>query len=79
LDEPTTGIDQLSTTDFYELISWLRQQFETAVVMISHDVGSISHQVDRIFCLDQTLEIIDNPKDYRHNHHIHTLDHAHVH
>jgi zinc transport system ATP-binding protein len=79
LDEPTTGIDQLSETDFYELIAALRNEFGTAVVMISHDIGSISSRVDRIFCLDKTLEIIDNPKDYVHSQHIHVLTHSHVH
>jgi zinc transport system ATP-binding protein len=79
LDEPTTGIDQLSETEFYDLIDTLRQDFGTAVVMISHDISSISSRVDRIFCLDKTLAIIDNPKDYIHNQHIHVLSHSHVH
>jgi zinc transport system ATP-binding protein len=77
LDEPTTGIDQLSESFFYKLIDDLKSEFGTAVVMISHDIGGISNKVDRIFCLDRTLEIIDNPKEYPHSHHIHVLSHNH--
>lgn len=71
LDEPTTGIDQLSEAEFYELVASLRREFGTAIVMISHDIGSISRRVDRIFCLDKTLQIIDDPKNYQNHHHVH--------
>jgi zinc transport system ATP-binding protein len=79
LDEPTSGIDQLSESSFYEIVAELRQNYNTAIVMISHDIGGISSKVDRIFCLDKTLEIINNPKEYPHNEHIHFLSHSHVH
>jgi zinc transport system ATP-binding protein len=77
LDEPTTGIDQLSESSFYELIEELRADFGTAVVMISHDIGSISNKVDRIFCLNKTLEIIPSPKQYLDNQNLHILSHHH--
>jgi zinc transport system ATP-binding protein len=79
LDEPTTGIDQLSEKDFYNLIDGIRRDLGTTIIMISHDISSISDKVDRIFCLDKTLEIIDNPREYPHNQHIHILSHNHVH
>jgi zinc transport system ATP-binding protein len=79
LDEPTSGIDQLSEKEFFEIIDTLRREFNTTIIMITHDISGISHRVDRIFCLSKTLEVIDNPKDYTSSQHIHILSHTHQH
>ena len=41
LDEPTTGIDQASTCDFFELIGSLKQQRTLSVLLVTHDKEAI--------------------------------------
>ena len=69
LDEPTTGIDQLSEKDFFEIINNLRQLYSTAIIMVSHDIGTVAQKTDRILCVNGTVAQIDNPKDILHHNH----------
>ncbi len=62
LDEPTSGVDQLHTSDFYELLKKLRSE-DMTVLMISHDVGVIASYVDTIACLNKRLIIHGVPQD----------------
>ncbi|WP_051353654.1 metal ABC transporter ATP-binding protein [Atopobium fossor] len=41
LDEPTTGIDQKSTCDFFELINTIKQQRVLSVLLVTHDQDAI--------------------------------------
>ena len=60
LDEPTMGIDQISEQDFFAILNTLRDNLGTTVVMISHDIGTISQKVDKILCLNGKLCVIEN-------------------
>lgn len=53
LDEPTASIDPTMQTEFYELLSELKQ--DLTIVMVSHDIGAISVYVDKIACLNRQL------------------------
>jgi len=50
LDEPTVGLDPIAVRDFYALLGALRQQGVT-VVLSSHVLSGIEHQVDRVVIL----------------------------
>lgn len=53
LDEPMASIDPEMQDSFYKLLSRLRERM--AIVLISHDVGAVSNQVENIACLNQRL------------------------
>lgn len=52
LDEPSAGLDPLSSAQLDELIRHLRDDLGTAVVMVSHELGSIFALADRVLFLD---------------------------
>lgn len=61
LDEPTTGIDERSEANFYELLLNL-QSDGMAIIMVSHDIDLVLEKVDRVVCLNGGL-LYDGPPD----------------
>jgi len=51
LDEPTAGLDPIAATEFDELITYLHQNLDLTILMITHDVDSIFGTCDRIAVL----------------------------
>lgn len=51
LDEPTAGLDPIGAADFDRLIRGLQQSLGLTVVMVTHDVDSLSAICDRIAAL----------------------------
>lgn len=54
LDEPTTGIDEQSQNQFYQILGKLQDKGIT-VVMVSHDVDTVLKLVSRVICLNRTI------------------------
>jgi phospholipid/cholesterol/gamma-HCH transport system ATP-binding protein len=55
LDEPTSGLDPISAREFDELILQLRSMLGLTMVIVTHDLHSIYHTLDR-------MAIVDNKK-----------------
>jgi zinc transport system ATP-binding protein len=53
LDEPATYVDNRFESDLYDLLRTLNQKM--AIVMVSHDVGTISYFVKTIACVNTYL------------------------
>ncbi len=51
LDEPTSGLDPLSSRQFDTLIQKLRNLLGLTIVMVTHDLDTIHHIVDRFALL----------------------------
>jgi peptide/nickel transport system ATP-binding protein len=47
-DEPTTALDVTVQAQIFDLISELRERTGTAVILITHDMGSIAEMADRV-------------------------------
>lgn len=53
LDEPSTYVDKLFETNFYKLLGEINK--EIAIILVSHDVGTIISLVKNIACVNQHL------------------------
>ena len=52
LDEPTQGLDQPGTAQFYRLVEEVRRELGCAVLMVSHDLHVVMSASDRVICLN---------------------------
>lgn len=55
LDEPTASLDLAVETELYELLRSLTERL--TVVVVSHDIGFVSHYVTRVICVKQHVVI----------------------
>lgn len=53
LDEPSTYVDKLFETNFYKLLGDINK--DIAIMLVSHDVGTIISMVKNIACVNQGL------------------------
>jgi zinc transport system ATP-binding protein len=61
LDEPSTGIDVVGQDDFYHLLKGLQKRMHLTILMVSHDIGTVTTYVDEISCLNINLYYHGNP------------------
>ncbi len=54
LDEPSTYIDKQFEARLYELLSEINQ--ECAIILVSHDIGTVLQNVKSIACVNETLD-----------------------
>ncbi len=68
-DEPTTALDVTVQAQIFDLISELRTRTGSAVVLITHDMGSIAEMTDRVAVMyagriveeGTTAEVLEHP------------------
>jgi len=53
LDEPMSGVDSNSRTEFYELLNELNK--EVTIVMVSHDISAVATYASKLACLNRRL------------------------
>jgi oligopeptide transport system ATP-binding protein len=69
-DEPTTALDVTIQAQILELINRLREELDTAVILITHDLGVVAGMTDRVTVMyagkvveeGSTKEIFANPR-----------------
>ncbi|MCI5687137.1 ABC transporter ATP-binding protein [Anaerovoracaceae bacterium 42-11] len=69
-DEPTTALDVTIQAGIIELMNELRQKYDSAILMITHDFGIVADIADRVGVMyagnlievGEVFEIFDNPK-----------------
>lgn len=59
LDEPTSGLDPLSSRQFDALIQQLRDLLGLTIIMVTHDLDTIHHIVDRFTLLGEKKAIAE--------------------
>jgi len=55
LDEPTVGVEKDIKDEFYKLLRKLNEELHLTIVLITHDIESMSHEAMHIACIDRTL------------------------
>jgi phospholipid/cholesterol/gamma-HCH transport system ATP-binding protein len=62
-DEPTTGLDPLTTENVDEMIITAREKLQVTSVVISHDIGSAFHVADRLAVLHLGRIVEEGPPE----------------
>jgi zinc transport system ATP-binding protein len=52
LDEPTSAVDVKAQEQVYEFLHELREKMKLTIILVSHDLDVVSHEVDQILCLN---------------------------
>ncbi|WP_205418576.1 metal ABC transporter ATP-binding protein [Paraliobacillus sediminis] len=55
LDEPTVGIDTENVQKFYGLLHRLNEESNITLLLVSHDIGTMTKHADGIACLNKSL------------------------
>jgi len=63
LDEPNTGVDSISQQRFYTLLRKLNKEENITILFITHDVGVIVDDIQRLFTINQKITVCNNPKE----------------
>lgn len=63
LDEPISGIDRNGMELFYRNIAKLKQNFDLAIIMISHDFDFVRKYADSVILLDKTIQKKGTPEE----------------
>ncbi|MDE3839627.1 zinc ABC transporter ATP-binding protein [Bacillus methanolicus] len=87
LDEPTVGVDSQNVYSFYEMLDELNKKMGITLLLVTHDIGTISDKVTHVACLNKHLHFhgrtsefeqlrLNDFSDY-YGHDVHVLTHNH--
>jgi phospholipid/cholesterol/gamma-HCH transport system ATP-binding protein len=63
LDEPTAGLDPISSGEIDELVLKLQQEHQMASIVVTHDLHSAKTIANRLALLDKGKVVIDGTYD----------------
>lgn len=67
-DEPSAGLDPITSIELDELLLRLRDQFETTIVIVTHELASVFGIIDTVIMLDKKAKTVvaeGDPKELR--------------
>jgi zinc transport system ATP-binding protein len=64
LDEPSAGVDLSAQETFYTFIEALNQNYGLTIILVSHDIDVVSHQVKTLLCVNHNLVCHGPPKEF---------------
>ncbi len=67
LDEPTVGVDTESVDRFYQLLDRLHKEHQLTLLMVTHDIGMMTHHVNKVACLNKNIHFHGNPSEFEAN------------
>ena len=62
LDEPVQGVDMNGQRELYQLITRVRDEYNCAVLMISHDLHLVMKNTDQVVCLNKHVCCAGHPE-----------------
>ncbi|MCM3161804.1 metal ABC transporter ATP-binding protein [Metabacillus litoralis] len=89
LDEPTVGVDAKTVQNFYDMLLNLNKELGITLILVTHDIGTISDKVSHVACINKHLHFHGNSKEFEllkddemsdfYGHSLHVLSHDHSH
>jgi zinc transport system ATP-binding protein len=67
LDEPVQGVDLRGQAELYQLIQTVRDQYDCAILMVSHDLHWVMAATDHVLCLNQHVCCSGHPEHVSQN------------
>ncbi|WP_235714602.1 metal ABC transporter ATP-binding protein [Neobacillus dielmonensis] len=64
LDEPTVGVDAENVNAFYQMLDELNKNKGITLMLVTHDIGSISEKVSHVACLNKRLHFHGDSKEF---------------
>ncbi|MBB6446007.1 metal ABC transporter ATP-binding protein [Bacillus benzoevorans] len=64
LDEPTVGVDAGNVRSFYEMLGELNKSIGITLVLVTHDIGTITNKVTHVACLNKHLYFHGNIREF---------------
>ncbi|RID89534.1 metal ABC transporter ATP-binding protein [Peribacillus asahii] len=64
LDEPTVGVDSKHVHQFYEMLEMLNKQLGITLILVTHDVGTVTDKVTHVACLNKKLHFHGDAYEY---------------
>jgi phospholipid/cholesterol/gamma-HCH transport system ATP-binding protein len=77
LDEPTAGLDPIAAAGFDELVLYLRKTLKLTIVMVTHDLDTLTRTCDRVAVLVDGKVIVDTLENIVENDHPWIRDYFH--
>jgi zinc transport system ATP-binding protein len=89
LDEPTVGVDQKNVDSFYNMLAKLNKEKGITLIMVTHDIGTITNHATHVACLNKSLHFHGDSLEFQsvdhgdlssfYGHDLHVLTHDHNH
>ncbi|WP_010678141.1 metal ABC transporter ATP-binding protein [Bacillus timonensis] len=64
LDEPTVGVDAQTVQTFYNMLEDINKKKGITLILVTHDVGTISDKVSHVACLNKHLHFHGSAKEF---------------
>jgi len=64
LDEPTVGIDHENVQAFYNLLAKLNKENNITLILVTHDVDTVSNKISHVACLNHTIHFHGYKDDF---------------
>ena len=87
LDEPTVGVDIHHVQSFYNMLDVLNRRLGITLVLVTHDIGTITKKVTHVACLNKHLYFHGKAEEFEkleeqalsqfYGHSLHVLSHQH--
>jgi zinc transport system ATP-binding protein len=87
LDEPTVGVDVHHVQNFYNMLDELNRHLGITLLLVTHDIGTITEKVTHVACLNKHLHFHGKAQEFAqldskelsqfYGHHLHVLSHDH--
>lgn len=55
LDEPVSGIDRNGINDFYNIVNKMKDEFDMAILLVSHDLDLVRKYADKVILLNKEV------------------------
>lgn len=89
LDEPTVGVDAENVNAFYQMLDDLNKNRGITLLLVTHDIGTISDKVTHVACLNKHMHFHGETKEFEqlrsedmskvYGHDVHLIAHNHEH